>query len=88
MKVFFTVVKAGDCERYVQYLAGNNKEEILEIYGGNGEFETLKDVSNEVFSTNDLDRIESTLRENRFNEAQISCVLRMIEKFIMENEEE
>ena len=60
MKMFECIIIDGGIT-YAEVLPGKSKKEMLAVWGGNGEFKSVKDVTSKYFSNDSANRLMSDL---------------------------
>lgn len=81
MKLFRCIVSDG--ENVYQTLAtAKNKKELFEVYGGNGKFEKIEDVTNDYFSENSVDCLHTSLKRTGWGEGEINLLCALLEQHI------
>ena len=73
MKLFECIVDDGT-NVYKSLCTAKNKKELLEIYGGNGEFIKITDRTNEYFN--------ETSAEKRWGEGETRLIVALLEEHI------
>lgn len=71
MKLFKCIIDDGQ-QVFKVFKAAKSKKALLDIYGGNGQFEKIEDVS-ENYPIHVV-YLEKILREQRYGEAEISLI--------------
>lgn len=77
LKVFRCVVDDGE-DAFVTYTTASSKEEIIDVYGGNGEFLKIEDVTAKVVIKKE--NIAKLLKEAGLNKMQVSLISGLIEQ--------
>lgn len=81
MKLFKCIVDDGE-NIFKTLTAAKSKKELLEIYGGNGTFEKIEDVTNEYFNEKTLEHLAETLTRARWGEGEINLICALLEEHI------
>lgn len=83
MKLFKCIVDDGE-NVFKTLTAAKSKKELLEVYGGNGTFEKIEDVTNEYFSDliASIECLEESLRRTGYGEGEISILCALLDQHI------
>ena len=69
MRLFECIVNDGE-DIYKTLVTAKNKKELLNVYSGNGDFEKIKDVTNEYFTEESVDCLDESLKSTGWGEAE------------------
>lgn len=75
MKLYECIVDDGQSV-FKTVTAAKNKKELLNVYGGNGKFEKIKDVTNEY--PIDENKLDNTLRTAGYGQAEINLLTALL----------
>ena len=75
MKLFECIVDDG-AQVFKTVTAAKNKKELLSVYGGNGSFEKITDVTNEY--PIDENKLDNTLRSAGYGQAEINLLTALL----------
>lgn len=78
MKLFECIVDDGE-RVFKTTIASKNKKELLSVYGGNGAFEKITDVT-KVHNTISVDMLTDTLRKAQYGEGEIALITALLEE--------
>lgn len=81
MKLFKCIVDDGQ-NVFKTLSAAKNKKELLEVYGGNGEFEKIQDVTNEYFNEESADKLDEDLMCMGWGEGERRLIVALLEQHI------
>lgn len=81
MKLFECIVDDGK-NVFKTLTAAKNKKELLSVYGGNGSFEKIKDVTNEYFTNETPDKLTSDLQKCGWGKGEIELIRALLEEHI------
>ena len=62
--------------------AAKNKKKLLSVYGGNGSFEKIKDVTKEYFTEDTPDKLASDLQKCGWGRGEIELIRALVEENI------
>ena len=77
MKLFECIVSDRE-DTFKTMTAAKNKKELLSIYGGNGTFEKITDVTKE-YNTISVKVLEDTLRKAQYGKGEIALITALLE---------
>ena len=63
-------------------VAVKNKKELLSVYGGNGEFVRIKDVTNEYLTEKSIELLNDNLTRMSWGEAERKILCALLEEHI------
>ncbi|MFG6325251.1 MAG: hypothetical protein K1W00_00220 [Lachnospiraceae bacterium] len=81
MKLFRCIVDDGE-NVFKTLTAAKNKKELLEVYGGNGTFEKIEDVTNEYFTEKSVEYLATSLRCTSWGEGEINIICALLDEHI------
>ena len=81
MRLFKCIVDDGD-DIINTYTTGKNKKDMLNIYGGNGEFIKVEDVTKIHLEQNSLKLLENDLLNTGWGEAERVIILALLQQHI------
>ena len=81
MKLFECIV-SNENDVYKALATAKNKKELMEVYGGNGTFEKIKDVTNEYFTDSSVECLDTSLRRTGWGEAERKIICALLEQHI------
>lgn len=81
MKLFKCIVDDGE-NVFKTLTAAKSKKELLEVYGGNGTFEKIEDVTNEYFTEKSTEILAESLRRTNWGEAETTIICALLEQHI------
>ena len=81
MKLFRCIVDDGE-NVFKTLTAAKSKKELLEVYGGNGTFEKIEDVTNEYFTEKSVECLAESLRRTNWGEAETTIICALLEQHI------
>lgn len=81
MKLFKCIVDDGR-EVFKTMTAAKNKKELLAVYGGNGTFEKIEDVTNEYFTEESPERLDTDLIRLGWGEGERKLICALLEQHI------
>lgn len=76
MKLFECIVDDGE-NVFKTFIAAKNKKDLLNVYGGNGTFEKIKDITNDYFTDESPDLLNTHLLQMGWGrgERELICAL-------------
>ena len=76
MRIFKCIIDDGK-DVFKTIVACKNKKEVLTVYGGNGKFEKVTDVTKNYFTEESVDRLRIDLRRTGWGapETELICAL-------------
>lgn len=63
-------------------VAAKNKKELLEVYGGNGTFEKIKDVTKDYLNEDSTEKLDADLMRMGWGEAERKMICALVEQHI------
>ena len=81
MKLFRCIVDDGE-NVFKTLTAAKSKKELLEVYGGNGTFEKIEDVTNEYFTEKSVECLAESLRRTNWGEDETTIICALLEQHI------
>lgn len=81
MKLFKCIVDDGE-NVFKTLTAAKSKKELLEIYGGNGTFEKIEDVTNEYFTETSVACLNTSLKRTGWGEGEINIICALLDQHI------
>ena len=77
LKIYKTIISSGD-ECFMEYIPAKDKSQVIDVYGGNGEFEKIEEVDYPIY----LDVLERTLKEAGYGRAERDIIIRTLRQSI------
>lgn len=81
MKLYECIVDDGR-DVFKTTVAAKNKKELLDIYGGNGTFEKIKDVTKEYLTEESAEKLESDLLRMGWGEQERKMICALVEQHV------
>lgn len=81
MKLFRCIVDDGE-NVFKTLTAAKSKKELIEVYGGNGNFEKIEDVTNEYFTEKSVEKLAESLQRTHWGEGKINIICALFEQHI------
>lgn len=81
MKLFKCIVDDGGGV-FKTLTAAKNKKNLLDVYGGNGTFEKIEDVTNEYFTEETVEKLNSDLMHMGWGEGERKLICALVEQHI------
>lgn len=81
MKLFKCIVDDGKTV-FKTLTAAKNKKDLLDVYGGNGVFEKIQDVTNEYFTETTVEKLDSDLIRMGWGEGERRLICALVEQHI------
>lgn len=81
MKLFECIVDIGG-ELFREFSTGKNKKNMLEVYGGNGTFEKITDVTSEYLCEGSVEKLDEDLRRMNWGDAERAIITALVEEHI------
>lgn len=78
MKLFKCIVSDRE-NTFSTITAAKNKKELLNVYGGNGTFEKITDVTKE-YNTISVEVLEDTLKKAQYGKGEIALITALLEE--------
>lgn len=82
MKLFECIVDDGS-NVFKTTTPAQNKKELLSIYGGNGDFISIKDVTKNYLNMDSLTRINDDLAKMNWGETERKLIVALIERHLI-----
>ena len=84
MKLFECIVDDGT-NVFKDYGTAKNKKDFQDIYGGNGEFIKITDISSEIFSEDSVGELDNNLKDNGWGYKERLLICSLLQEFINKN---
>lgn len=68
--------------RFQDFDSLQEQKELLSVYGGNGSFEKIKDVTNDYFTNESPDKLASDLQSCGWGRGEIELIKALLEEHI------
>jgi len=81
MKLFKCIVDDGK-QVFKAYTAAKSKKELLNVYGGNGTFEKITDVTNDYFNDKSVEHLDDCLAATKWGEGERKLICALLEEHI------
>lgn len=81
MKLFECIIDDGK-DVFKTLTASKNKKELLSVYGGNGSFEKITDVTNEYLILESVDKLRGDLQRTGWGKGEIEIICALVEEHI------
>lgn len=81
MKLYNCIIDDGK-NIFRAYCATKNKKELLDVYGGNGKFEKIEDVTNEYLIPDSVSKLDSDLLRMGWGEGERRLICALVEEHI------
>lgn len=81
MKLFECIIDDGT-DVYKSLCTAKNKKELLNVYGGNGDFIKIKDITNEYFDETSAEELRNDLIKAGWGEGETRLIVALIEEHI------
>lgn len=81
MKLYECIVDDGK-NVFKTLTAAKNKKELLSVYGGNGSFEKIKDVTNDYFTNESPDNLAFDLQKCGWGRGEVELIKALLEEHI------
>ena len=81
MKLFECIIDDGE-NVFKTLTASKNKKELLSVYGGNGSFEKITDVTNEYLISESVDKLRCDLQRTGWGKGEIEIICALVEEYI------
>lgn len=81
MKLYECIVDDG-VDVFKTFTAAKNKKELLSVYGGNGSFEKIKDITNDYFTDDTPVRLASDLQRCGWGRGEVELIKALVEEHI------
>lgn len=84
MKLYECIVNDGH-EVFKTLAAAKNKKELFSVYGGNGTFEKIKDITSECFTDESPAELASDLKKCGWGRGEIELIKALLQEHINKN---
>jgi hypothetical protein len=84
MKLYECIVDDGN-NVFKTLSTAKNKKELLSVYGGNGDFVKIDDVTNEYFTSESSEKLDDDLLRMGWGEAERKLICALLEEHIAKN---
>lgn len=81
MKLFECIIDDGK-DVFKTLTASKNKKELLSVYGGNGSFEKITDVTKEYLIPESVDRLRCDLQDIGWGKGETEIICALVEEHI------
>lgn len=81
MKLFECIIDDGK-NVYKSLCTAKSKKELLNVYGGNGDFIKIKDITNEYFDETSAEELRNDLIKAGWGEGEIRLIVALLEEHI------
>ena len=81
MKLFECIVDDGQ-DVFKTLTASKNKKELLEVYGGNGNFEKITDVTNDYLIPESVEKLREDLQSKEWEKGEIEIICALVKEHI------
>lgn len=81
MKLFECIIDDGK-NVYKNLCTAKSKKELLNVYGGNGDFIKIKDITNEYFDETSAEELRNDLIKAGWGEGEIRLIVALLEEHI------
>lgn len=81
MKLFECIIDDGK-DVFKTLTASKNKKELLSVYGGNGSFEKITDVTNEYLIPESVEKLKCDLQRTGWGKGEIEIICALVEEHI------
>ena len=81
MKLFECIIDDGK-NVFKTLTASTSKNELLSVYGGNGSFEKITDVTNDYLIPESVDRLRCDLQRTGWGKGEIEIICALVEEHI------
>ena len=81
MKLFECIIDDGK-NVFKTLTASKNKKELLSVYGGNGTFEKITDVTNKYLISESVDKLRHDLQSMEWGKGEIEIICALVEEHI------
>lgn len=77
-RVYKTIISdyKGNC--FMEYIPAKSKKEVIEHWGGNGDFEKIEEVEYPIH----LESVQNALEKDGFGRAEVDIIIRTLAKSI------
>ena len=81
MKLYECIVDDGK-DVFKTLTASKSKKELLSVYGGNGSFEKITDVTKDYFTNESPDKLTSDLQKCGWGKGEVELIRALLEEHI------
>jgi len=81
MKLFECIIDDGT-QVFKTLTAAKSKKELLSVYGGNGTFEKITDVTNDYFTEHSVDYLNKCLESTQWGKGERALICALLEEHI------
>lgn len=81
MKLFECIIDDGK-NVYKNLCTAKSKKELLNVYGGNGDFIKIKDITNEYFDETSAEELRNDLKKAGWGEGETRLIVALLEEHI------
>lgn len=81
MKLFECIIDDGT-DVYKSLCTAKSKKELLDVYGGNGDFIKIKDITNEHFDETSAEELRNDLKKAGWGEGETRLIVALLEEHI------
>lgn len=81
MKLFECIIDDGK-DVYKSLCTAKSKKELLNAYGGNGDFIKIKDITNEYFDETSAEELRNDLIKTGWGEGETKLIVALLEEHI------
>ena len=81
MKLFECIIDDGT-DVYKSLCTAKSKKELLDVYGGNGDFIKIKDITNEYFGETSAEELRNDLKKAGWGEGETRLIVALLEEHI------
>lgn len=81
MKIFNCIIDDGKTV-FKSLVTANNRKELLSVYGGNGSFEKIQDVTMDYLNSQSLDKLDSDLMRMQWGEGERKMIVALLEQHL------
>lgn len=81
MKLFECIIDDGK-DVFKTLTSSKNKKELLSVYGGNGSFEKITDVTNEYLIPESVEKLKCDLQRTGWGKGEIEIICALVEEHI------
>lgn len=81
MKLFECIIDDGT-DVYKSLCTAKSKKELLNVYGGNGDFIKIKDITNEYFDETSADELRNDLIKAGWGTGETKLIVALLEEHI------
>ncbi len=84
MKLFETIIDDGS-RIFKTYGCAKNKKEFMRIYGGNGEFKVIEDVTKDYLTAGSLETLKNSLSRTGWGIPEMTILCALLEEHLEKN---